>query len=224
MRISVIVPVLNEAANLPTLLQHLQPLRQRGHELRLADGASQDASRELAAPWVDALVDAPRGRARQMNAGAAAASGNVLLFLHADTRLPEGADTLIAQALASGARWGRFDVRIAGRSRWLPVVAWFMNRRSRWSGIATGDQALFIERRLFEQLGGLPDQPLMEDIELCKRLKRQGERPACIATPVVTSGRRWDERGALRTIWLMWQLRWRYWCGVPAAQLVEAYR
>ncbi|MBN8504601.1 MAG: TIGR04283 family arsenosugar biosynthesis glycosyltransferase [Burkholderiales bacterium] len=224
MRISVIVPVLNEAANLPTLLQHLQPLRQRGHELRLADGGSQDASRELAAPWVDALVDAPRGRARQMNAGAAAASGNVLLFLHADTRLPEGADTLIAQALASGARWGRFDVRIAGRSRWLPVVAWFMNRRSRWSGIATGDQALFIERRLFEQLGGLPDQPLMEDIELCKRLKRQGERPACIATPVVTSGRRWDERGALRTIWLMWQLRWRYWCGVPAAQLVEAYR
>jgi rSAM/selenodomain-associated transferase 2 len=156
-----------------------------------------------------------------MNAAAAQASGDWLLFLHADTELPPGADALIRSCTE---RWGRFDVRIAGRSRWLPLVAWCMNRRSRWTGIATGDQAIFIERGLFEQLGGFPDQALMEDIELCKRLKARRLRPACLHAQVITSGRRWDERGALRTIVLMWRLRWRYWRGETAERLAEAYR
>ena len=224
-RLSVIVPLLNEAARLPALVASLQGLRQRGAELLLADGGSSDGSPALLQAElperIDAWVEAPRGRARQMNAAAAQASGDWLLFLHADTELPPGADALIRSCTE---RWGRFDVRIAGRSRWLPLVAWCMNRRSRWTGIATGDQAIFIERGLFEQLGGFPDQALMEDIELCKRLKARSLRPACLHAQVITSGRRWDERGALRTIVLMWRLRWRYWRGETAERLAEAYR
>jgi rSAM/selenodomain-associated transferase 2 len=222
--LSIVIPVLNEAARLPALLASLQPLRARGVEVVVADGGSHDGSDTLARALADTLVAAPRGRARQMNAGAAAAHGTQLLFLHADTTLPPQADALVAAALQGGARWGRFDVRIDGRSAWLPVVGAFMNRRSRWTGIATGDQAIFLERSLFEQLGGFPDQPLMEDVELCRRLRQQGLHPACLRTPVRTSGRRWDERGALRTIGLMWALRWRYWRGESAQSLWEAYR
>jgi rSAM/selenodomain-associated transferase 2 len=155
---------------------------------------------------------------------AAVARGEVLLFLHADTTLPPDADRLITQALASGAAWGRFDVRIDGRSRWLPVVGFLMNLRSRWTGIATGDQAMFVRRAVFEKLGRFPGQPLMEDIELSKRLLAAGHRPACLRARVTTSGRRWDERGPLRTIVLMWLLRWRYWRGASAQSLWEAYR
>jgi hypothetical protein len=148
----------------------------------------------------------------------------VLLFLHADTTLPADAPAAIAQALAWGADWGRFDVCIAGRSRMLPVVAAFMNRRSRWTGIATGDQAIFVRRTLFNSLGGFPDQPLREDIELSRRLRQRGHAPACLRQRVVTSGRRWDERGAWRTILLMWRLRWQYWRGTPAETLARMYR
>lgn len=222
--LSLIIPVLNEAARLPALLAALQPLRERGVEIIVADGGSTDGSRELARPGADHVLVAPRGRARQMNAGAAQAQGDVLLFLHADTELPPEADRLLSIALQGGAHWGRFDVRIEGRSRWLPVVAFMMNRRSRWTGIATGDQAMFVRRALFERLGGFPDQPLMEDIELSQRLLAQGLRPACLRGPVLTSGRRWDERGALRTMVLMWVLRWRYWRGASAQSIWEAYR
>jgi rSAM/selenodomain-associated transferase 2 len=222
--LAIVIPVLNEAARLPTLLAALQLLRARGAELIVADGGSRDCSRELSAPLADRVIDAPRGRARQMNAGAAVARGDVLLFLHADTTLPEDADRLIERALATGAAWGRFDVRIDGRSRWLPVVGFLMNLRSRWTGIATGDQAMFIRREVFEHLGRFPDQPLMEDIELCKRLLAAGHRPACLRERVSTSGRRWDERGPLRTIVLMWCLRWRYWRGASAQSIWEAYR
>ncbi|MEO3690415.1 TIGR04283 family arsenosugar biosynthesis glycosyltransferase [Roseateles paludis] len=224
MQIAIVIPALNEAARLPALLAALQPLRTRGVELIVADGGSGDCSRELAAPFVDCVIEAPRGRARQMNAGAAVARGEVLLFLHADTTLPPDADRLITQALASGAAWGRFDVRIDGRSRWLPVVGFLMNLRSRWTGIATGDQAMFVRRAVFEKLGRFPGQPLMEDIELSKRLLAAGHRPACLRARVTTSGRRWDERGPLRTIVLMWLLRWRYWRGASAQSLWEAYR
>lgn len=224
MQLSIVIPVLNEAARLPELLAALQPLRARGVELIVADGGSGDCSRELAAPFVDRVIEAPRGRARQMNAGAAEARGEVLLFLHADTTLPPDADALVLQALQAGAAWGRFDVRIDGRSRWLLIVGALMNRRSRWTGIATGDQAMFVRRSVFEQLGHFPDQPLMEDIELCKRLLAAGHRPACLRERVTTSGRRWDERGPLRTIVLMWQLRWRYWRGASAQAIWEAYR
>lgn len=223
MTLSILIPMLNEAAALPGVLAALQPLRARGVEVVCADGGSQDDSPARARSQADQVIAAPRGRARQMNAAAAVARGDWLLFLHADTRLPDDADRLIAAAAARGARWGRFDVRIAGRSAWLPWVARGMNLRSRLTGIATGDQGIFIERRLFEQLGGYADQPLMEDIELCRRL-RELTPPACLPERVTTSGRRWDERGALRTIGLMWALRWRYWRGESPDSLARAYR
>ena len=158
-----------------------------------------------------------------MNAGGAQARGEVLRFMHADTRLPADAMGSIAAALAGGADWGRFDVDIAGRSPMLPVIAALMNLRSRWSGIATGDQAIFVRRTLFESIGGFPDQPLMEDIELSSRLRRK-HRPACLRARVVTSGRRWEQHGVWRTILLMWSLRLRYWLGTPADTLARAYR
>jgi rSAM/selenodomain-associated transferase 2 len=159
-----------------------------------------------------------------MNAGAARADdADVLLFLHADTRLPPDADHRIATTLASGARWGRFDVRIGGRSPWLAWVARLMNLRSRLTGICTGDHAIFVERLLFEQLGGFADLPLMEDIEFCRRARAHA-MPAAIAAPVLTSGRRWDQQGTWRTIFLMWSLRWRYWRGADPAELARDYR
>ena len=224
--LSIVIPALNEAAGIEAVLQALQPLRARNIELVLADGGSRDRTAALARPWVDAAVDAPRGRALQMNAGAAQARADVLLFLHADTRLPPLADVLVLQAVnrrGGGACWGRFDVRIEGRPWMLRVVAWLMNLRSRLSGIATGDQAIFVTREAFEQVGGFPVQPLMEDVEISRRLKRLG-RPACLRARVCTSGRRWEQRGVWRTIVLMWRLRWRYWRGESPARLAEAYR
>ena len=221
--LSIVVPALNEAAGIAAMLQALAPLRARGVELLLADGGSSDATADRAAPWVDAVVQAPRGRALQMNAGAARAGADVLLFLHADTLLPAGADGLVLQAVAGGACWGRFDVQIDGRPAMLRVVAALMNLRSRASGIATGDQAIFVTRAAFAQVGGFPVQPLMEDIELSRRLKRIAP-PACLRARVVTSGRRWEQRGVWRTIFLMWRLRWRYWRGASPDSLARAYR
>ena len=221
--LSIVIPALNEAAGIEAALKALQPLRVRGVELVLADGGSGDTTVAVARPWVDTVVDAPRGRALQMNAGAARARADALMFKYADTRLPPLRDVLALQSLAEGACWGRFDVRIEGRPWMLRVVAALMNLRSRLSGIATGDQAIFVTRAAFERVGGFPAQPLMEDIEISRRLKRLG-RPACLRARVCTSGRRWEQRGVWRTIVLMWRLRWRYWRGVPAARLAEAYR
>ena len=221
-RLSVIVPVLDEAARIPAALAALQPLRARGHEVVVVDGGSADGTLELAQPLADQALSAPRGRAAQMNAGARAARGDAFLFLHADSRLPDGSDALVARALSTR-QWGRFDVRISGRAFMLRVVGSLMNLRSRLSGIATGDQAMFVTRSCFETLGGFPDQPLMEDIELSKLL-RALSWPACIDRRVTTSGRRWETRGVWRTILLMWRLRWDYWRGVPAQKLADAYR
>lgn len=222
-RLSIVIPALNEAAGIEPMLQALQPLRLRGVELLLVDGGSTDGTAARAALLVDAVIAAPRGRALKMNAGAAQARAEALLFLHADTRLPAQAEELVLQVLEAGACWGRFDVRIEGRPRMLAVVGWMMNLRSRLSGIATGDQALFVTRRTFLQVGGFPAQPLMEDVELSRRLKRVG-RPACLRARVRTSGRRWEQRGVWRTVVLMWWLRWRYWRGESPASLAEAYR
>ncbi len=222
-RLSIIIPTLDEAAAIEATLLNLQPLRCRGAELVLADGGSSDGTPERAAPWVDVFVTSSRGRAAQMNAGAARARADRLLFLHADTQLPPHADAEVLRALEGGACWGRFDVRIEGRHRMLRVVAMAMNLRSRLSGIATGDQAIFVSRDAFRQVGGFPGQALMEDIELSRRLKRLG-RPACLRARVCTSGRRWEQRGVWRTIALMWRLRWRYWRGEPAERLAEDYR
>lgn len=222
-KLSIIVPVLNEADGIPGLIEHLLPLRHEGAELLLVDGASTDTTVSLAGGAGLPVIRAERGRARQMNAGAAQACGDSLLFLHADTRLPDQALQLIGSCLEGARCWGRFDVRISGRPALLKLVAALMNLRSRWTGVATGDQAMFMTRRAFDAVGGFPEQPLMEDVEMSKRLRRLS-RPVCIQARATTSGRRWESRGVWRTILLMWRLRWAYWRGVPASRLAEAYR
>ena len=224
MRLSIIIPVLNEADHLHIFLQALAPLRAQQAELIVVDGGSTDGTARLAVPWADRVLTSTPGRANQMNAGAAAACGEVLLFLHADTTLPDAALVLIRDALTRSQRvWGRFDVRIAGRPRMLTLIARMMNTRSRLSGIATGDQAIFVRRTSFIAVGAYPVQPLMEDIELSRRLKRLSP-PVCLSQRVTTSGRRWETRGVWRTIWLMWRLRLLYWLGTPAEQLARDYR
>ncbi len=220
--LSIVLPVLNEAPGIVAALQALAPLRTRSVEVIVVDGDSADRSAELAAPWADQVLRALRGRASQMNVGAAAARGGALIFLHADSRLPEDADRLVAQAMACGHHWGRFDVEIEGMSAWLPVVAALMNRRSRLTGIATGDQAVFVTREVFAAVGGFPDIPLMEDVELSRRLLRTG-RPACLAARVTTSGRRWEAHGVWRTILRMWWLRLRYFLGADPQRLAVEY-
>jgi len=221
--LSIVIPTLNEADGIVGQLLALQGLRSRGVEVIVADGGSADSTPSLAAPLADAVVSSPRGRGAQMNAGASKASGDILLFLHADTRLPEEADKLIRAGLANGAqRWGRFDVAIDGESACLGMIAWFMSERSRLTGIATGDQAIFVCRDLFLASGGFPDIPLMEDIALSKQLKRAG-RPLCLRKRVVTSGRRWDDGGVIATIALMWRLRLAFFFGVDPAKLAQIY-
>ncbi len=219
----IVVPVLNEASGIEATLQSLAPLRARGACVVVVDGGSQDETLALARPHADAVIQAPRGRAAQMNAGAALGWGQVLLFLHADTLLPERADVQLLQALGRGHIWGRFDVRIAARHWLLAVVGAMMNLRSRWTGIATGDQAMFMRREAYAQLGGFAPQPLMEDIDMSRRLRALGA-PACLRERVITSGRRWEQRGVWRTMALMWHLRWRYWRGESAHTLAQDYR
>lgn len=222
-KLSIIIPVLDEAARIAAALAALAPLRARGTEVIVIDGGSRDGTPDRARAGADMVAAAPRGRAAQMNAGAALASGEILLFLHADTSLPPEADRLVIGGLAgSGRAWGRFDVRIAGEHPILRVVAGMMNLRSRATAIATGDQALFVRRDLFHRVGGFPDIPLMEDVALSRRLKRAG-RPLCLRARVVTSGRRWERHGVLRTILLMWRLRLAYFLGADPAQLARRY-
>ena len=224
MRFSIIVPMLNEAPGMSGVLARLVELERQGCEILIVDGGSDDGSVALAERAGFRVLASTKGRARQMNLGAAKATGDVLLFLHADTLLPEGALANVRQTmLKTDAVWGRFDVVIDGAHPMLRVIARLMNRRSRWTGIATGDQAIFVSRAAFDAVGGYPDQPLMEDIELSKRLKRIGP-PACLRARVATSGRRWESRGVWRTVLLMWRLRWAYWRGTPAEQLAQRYR
>jgi rSAM/selenodomain-associated transferase 2 len=222
-KLSVIVPALNEAENVAAALAALQPLRAQGHELILVDGGSADGTPALARPWVDRLLVAERGRARQMDAGAAQASGDVLLFLHVDTGLPLGAEALIEGALSRpGKDWGRFDVRLSGAHPLLRVVETLMNWRSALTGIATGDQAIFVRRSAFTRSGGFPDMPLMEDIVLSKRLKRSSW-PVRLRQRVVTSSRRWEQQGVLRTVVLMWRLRLAFFLGTDPRLLKRLY-
>lgn len=222
MTIAIIIPALNESATLKAMLRSLHPFREKGHEVIVVDGGSRDDTRRIAATFADHVLEAPRGRARQMNAGAAIATRDVLWFLHADTLAPGDATEQIMRARARGYRWGRFDVRLTEQKWPLRMVAWAMNRRSCLSGIATGDQGLFVDRDLFEALGGYPDQPLMEDVELSRRLKRCA-RPACLPGPLVTSARRWERDGVWSTITLMWRLRLAYFCGADPHELQRRY-
>jgi rSAM/selenodomain-associated transferase 2 len=222
MNVAVIVPVLDEAAGIAAALARLQPLRSDNAVIVVADGGSMDDTAALAAPLADRVVVAPRGRGSQMNAGAAAApDADAYLFLHADTVLPDGA-LAAARAALRGTSWGRFDVVIDGHHPLLPVVAWFMNRRSRLTGIATGDQAMFMTRAAFAQAGGFPDIALMEDIAMSSLLRKMSA-PACLALTVKTSGRRWERRGVVRTILTMWTLRLRFFLGAEPDDLARAY-
>lgn len=201
----------------------MQPLRATGDEIVVVDGGSADATVTLARSLADRVISSARGRAIQMNAGARATGHPLLLFLHADTRIQPAAVEAARQSLArTGRRWGRFDVAIEGRSPWLALIAWAMNQRSRLTGIATGDQAIFVARDLFERVGGFPEQPLMEDIALTSALRRI-ERPLCLRDKVVTSGRRWERHGVVRTVVGMWRLRWAYWRGTDPHVLATRY-
>jgi rSAM/selenodomain-associated transferase 2 len=222
-RLSVIVPVLNEARRIGGCLQALAPLRARGAEVIVADGGSTDDTAALAQPLCDRVLRSASGRARQMNAGAREARGSVLLFLHADVTLPADADLMIEQALpASGRSWGRFDIALSGRHPLLRIVEASMNLRSWVTGIATGDQAIFVKRAAFDAAGGFPDLALMEDVELSARL-RQVSRPLCLRARVHASSRRWERDGILATILLMWRLRLAHFRGVDPQELAKRY-
>jgi len=232
LNLSIIVPLLNEADNLPELMAHIVRLDPAPQQVILVDGGSVDGSvaitnNVLKSTEIDQsainwrIIESTVGRAQQMNAGAILATGDVLLFLHADTELPADAIDNVQQAVVQY-DWGRFDVRLDSHEPLLKIVGLMINQRSRLMGIATGDQAIFIKKSLFEQIGGYPDQPLMEDIELCKRLKKIAQ-PACLKSKVITSARRWQQHGTWRTIFLMWHLRFDYWCGVSPDVLKQRY-
>ncbi len=223
-RLSIIVPTLNEAELIGPTLGRLQSLRSQGHELIVVDGGSTDATVESARAQADRVIQAPRGRALQMNAGAAIATGEVLWFLHADTLVPEAAAQALQAALANGQRcWGRFDVRLSGRHPLLRVIERLMNLRSCASGIATGDQGMFVHRELFNSAGGYPEIPLMEDVAL-SRVLRAIARPVCVKPALITSSRRWESRGVWRTVLLMWRLRLAYALGADPQELAKRYQ
>lgn len=222
MRITIVIPVLNEAATIVDCLGRLQPYRAQGHEVIVVDGGSRDDTPARARPLADRVLASPAGRARQMNRGAQVARGEVLLFLHADTRLPDAAGEVILSALQTSVRWGRFDVRLSGSAPGLRLIEFMMNLRSRLTRIATGDQAMFVHRDLFQAAGGFDDIPLMEDIALSRRLKKMAPA-ACLRQRVVTSSRRWEENGMLNTVLLMWRLRLAYWLGADPERLVRQY-
>lgn len=223
MRISIVIPVLNEAPAIVQALTALQPLRQAGHEVIVIDGGSCDDTTILSKPYADKIIQGQRGRGIQMNAGAKLARGEILLFLHGDTFLPKGADRLIIEGLSrKGRNWGRFDVKLSGVHSLLRIIESLINWRSRLFQIATGDQAIFVKRELFETIGGFPEIELMEDIALSKILKKFG-RPLCLRQRVNTSSRRWEEKGLFRTIFLMWFLRLAYFFKVNPKRLAKLY-
>jgi len=223
-RISVIIPALNEAGAIANTLEALQGLRRRGHEVIVVDGGSHDATALACRPLADKLIVSPRGRARQMQAGAEVAEGSVLWFLHADTLASDSPDESILGAVSQGRhQWGRFDVQFQSGHFLLKLVAMMMNLRSRFTGIATGDQGIFITRTLFDRIGGYPDLPLMEDIALSRLLKKHS-RPACPRKKIFPSARRWERDGILRTILLMWTLRLGYFVSVPPGFLARFYK
>lgn len=221
-RISIIIPALNESEGIEDTLRSLISLRQSGSEVILVDGGSTDRTVELSAPLVDLVVTSTRGRSIQMNKGAAVSTGDVLLFLHADTFLPDNAEQHVLEAINGGAQWGRFDVQLRGDSLMLGLVGLMMNFRSRMTGIATGDQAIFVTRDSFKEIGGYQEIALMEDIAFSRQMRRRS-RPACLRQKVSTSGRRWEKHGIFRTIVLMWSLRLRYFLGANPSKLADKY-
>lgn len=222
-RLSIIIPVLNESQALAGQLPALQKLRADGHELIVVDGGSTDDSPARCKGLVDALINSPAGRAKQMNAGADRAHGDILLFLHIDTQLSDGVGQCLAEGLRqSGRVWGRFDVRLSGAHPAFRVIETMMNWRSRLTGIATGDQAIFVRRDVFKAIGAYDDVPLMEDVLLSNKLKKYS-RPLCLQPSVVSSSRRWEQHGIVRTVWLMWCLRLAFFLGAEPSALHRQY-
>jgi rSAM/selenodomain-associated transferase 2 len=221
MKFSIIIPTLNEEKTIQSCLSVLQLLRNK-YEIIVVDGDSIDNTRILAAPLANKVITSEKGRAKQMNNGARQATGDVLIFLHADTCLPENALQLIQQEISSARQWGRFDIRLSGNPFMLKVIARIMNWRSRLTGIATGDQVIFVTRQAFEKAGHYPEINLMEDIALCKALKKISP-PICLKDKVISSGRRWEHNGIYKTILLMWSLRLRYFFGTDPQTLAFLY-
>ena len=220
--ISIIVPVLNEAAVLPDFLEQLVAWRRRGDEVIVVDGGSRDASRDIAEPYCDQVISAQRGRATQLNAGARIAHGRILWFVHADTKISPSARSALLGVCAQDSAWGRFDVGIEDRGGIFRAIESSMNMRSRVTGIATGDQGIFVRRELFDAVGGFRSIALMEDIELSKSLRGRA-KPHCLGRLLTTSSRRWRERGVLKTVLTMWGLRLAWCAGVSPERLAQIY-
>ena len=223
MKISIIVPVLNEENNLSEALVQLQSLREQGHEVIVVDGGSIDNTLTIAQEGADTVIVSTAGRAIQMNSGAAVASGDVLLFLHADTVLPENASQLIFSYHHAENFWGRFDIRLSSNKIIYRLIERLVNLRSWLTAIATGDQAIFVQRDLFNQIGGFPEIALMEDVAISGSLKKISP-PVCLKQKVITSSRRWENNGVVTTVMLMWKLRLYYFFGVSPERLSRLYR
>lgn len=221
MKFSIIIPILNETSGIEKFLSTLQTFREQG-EIIIVDGGSQDNVITIASPLTDKFIKSPKGRAKQMNAGAQEASGKILLFLHADTYIPSNALSLIEQGLSQYYQWGRFDIKLSGTHFMFLAIAQCMNWRSRLTGISTGDQALFVQKLVFDQAGQFPEIPLMEDIAICKNLNSFGP-PLCLKAKITTSSRRWQQLGITRTILLMWWLRLLYFFGYNPETLAQLY-
>lgn len=222
-RLSIIVPTLDEGAVIEELLGALQPLRALGHEIILSDGGSSDDTCARAAGLVDNVVCGSAGRAAQMNRGAATAVGDVLWFVHADTRFVLPVVDTLADMLSGTAQWGFHMIRLDARPKVFRVIEWLINRRSSFSRVGTGDQGLFVRRDLFEQVAGFAVIPLMEDVDLSKRLRKRHD-PQVMKSPLLSSARRWQQHGIARTVLLMWRLRLAYFLGVSPQRLAAHYR
>lgn len=222
MLVSIIIPVLNEEKTIVKLLQQLQEIRQQGHEVIVVDGGSCDKTISVVKNFSDKVIQSNAGRALQMNSGASVAAHDALWFLHADTLIPDTAMKNIQQVL-NESDWGRFDVRLSGSNLLFRIIERLINIRSCLTGIATGDQAIIVKKDIFDELGGYPAIPLMEDVELSHKL-RKISKPICIKNPLITSSRRWEKNGILSTVLLMWRLRFLYWFGVSAEKLASQYK
>ena len=220
--ISIIIPCLNEAATIRECLERLKQFRIAGHEIIVVDGGSQDDTVELCRGLADRIIDSKRGRAIQFNTGANVAQGELFVFLHADTVLPPRALSILNELVDKTPSWGRFDVRLSGKNVLFRVIECLMNFRSRLTGVATGDQAIFVSRTLFQRVEGFPNIALMEDISISKKLRKLS-KPYCIKSPVITSTRRWESKGIIKTMMLMHVLRLRFALGADPAKLARAY-
>jgi len=224
--LSIIIPTLNEEENIEALLQHVQSTAQtRDYEIIVVDGGSHDNTLSIAQSHCDDVLTAKSGRGTQLNAGVERSTGDVFLFLHADTQLPNHFDAMIFERIAKNPMkgWGFFSIKLSGQRLIFQVIAKLINVRSKFTSIATGDQCLFVTRNAFHQINGYKSIPLMEDVDFTKRLKKYGT-PIFIKESVVTSSRRWEEKGVVRTILLMWWLRLLFFIGVSPEKLSGLYR